>query len=302
MKEKVHITEESTGQIHEPALSLKRLLHELQYPAPIQKAVKEKLSKSDIAEIADTAYSGEAFDYPLCRRMPLTRLAVLTWMLRKKYGEYRNIGVSDDIIFETFRDVTLRATLYYQKTGKPGISKEDVIWFRHIMNLSIFKVGVLQFQPFEMIYLDEETIGEPYMTFSGEQKRLLPNGAPVINCHVQRNADLSSDRVTASMQEAKDLFLRIFPEKRFQAFLCYSWLLYPQMARALSSESKIKQFYQLFEIVGACHDPAQAIENLFADGKRKERSQMSSLQKMAIEHPDRFGLACGIIKWDHVIP
>ena len=83
MKEKVHIIEESTGQIHEPALSLKRLLHELQYPAPIQKAVKEKLSKSDIAEIADTAYSGEAFDYPLCRRMPLTRLAVLTWMLRK---------------------------------------------------------------------------------------------------------------------------------------------------------------------------------------------------------------------------
>ena len=217
MKEKVHV-EEQAGRVHEPTLSLERLLHELQYPAPIQKAVTETLSKPGIAEIADTAYSGEAFDYPLCKRMPLTRLAVVTWMLRKKYGEYRNIGVSDDTIFETFRDVTLRAALYHQKTKKPGISKEDVIWFRHIMNVSMFKVGVLQFQPFEMIYLDEETIGEPYMTFSEEQKRSLPNGAPVINCHIQRNADLSFDRVTASMHEAKDLFCGYSRKNGFRHF------------------------------------------------------------------------------------
>ena len=40
------------------------------------------------------------------------------------------------------------------------------------LNVVIFKIGSLQFQPFEMIYLDEETIGEPYMTFSKEQKEI----------------------------------------------------------------------------------------------------------------------------------
>lgn len=231
--------------------------------------------------------------------MPLTRLAVMTWLLQKTYGEYKAIGVADDIIFETFRDVTLRATLYYQKTEKAGISKEDVIWFRHLMNVNMFKVGVLQFQPFEMIYLDEETIGEHYMTFSKEQKLSLPNGAPVINCHVQSNADLSPDRVTASLQDAKDFFMRVFPKKQFQAFLCYSWLLYPQMAKRLSPESRIRKFYQLFMIIGECNDSEQAIENLFADGKRKKLPQMSSLQKMAIDHLDWFGFACGIIKWNN---
>ncbi len=52
------------------------------------------------------------------------------------------------------------------------------------MNVSIFKISSLQFQPFEMIYLDEETIGEPYMAFTKEQKESLPNGLPVINCHI----------------------------------------------------------------------------------------------------------------------
>lgn len=121
---------------------------------------------------------------------------------------------------------------------------------------------------------------------------------PVINCHIQRNADLSFHRVTASIQAAKAFFLRLFPEKRFQAFLCYSWLLYPQMAESLSPESKIRRFYQLFEIIGECNDSGQAVENLFVDGKRKELPRMSSLQKMAIEHFDRFGFACGIIKWN----
>ena len=290
--------EKYNGSTSEQALSLERLLSELQYPDYIQKTVKEKLLKPGITEIARLAYLGEGGDYPLCRRMPLTRLAVVTWMLQKKYGEYKSIGVPDDIIFETYRDVTLRATLYYQRTKKVGISKKDVIWFRHIVNVNMFKIGVLQFQPFEMVYLDEEMIGENYMTFSEEQKLLLPNGAPVINCHVQRNADLSLDRVMASVNAAKDFFLRIYPGKKFQAFLCYSWLIYPQMAERLPTMSKIKQFYQLFEIIGECNDSEQAIENLFPNGKRKELPQMSSLQKMAIEHLDWFGFACGIIKWD----
>lgn len=93
--------------------------------------------------------------------------------------------------------------------------------------------------------------------------------------------------------------MRVFPKKQFQAFLCYSWLLYPQMAKRLSPESRIRKFYQLFMIIGECNDSEQAIENLFADGKRKKLPQMSSLQKMAIDHLDWFGFACGIIKWNN---
>ena len=87
MKEKARV-KEHTSLFNEQALSLERLLNELRYPDHIEKAVKEKLEKPDIAEIASIAYSGEGFDYPLCKRMPLTRLAVVTWLLQKTYGEY----------------------------------------------------------------------------------------------------------------------------------------------------------------------------------------------------------------------
>ena len=92
----------------------------------------------------------------------------------QKYAEYKAVGVTDEIILDTFSDVSLRANLYYKQHGRIGISKDDVVWFRHIMNVHIFKIGVLQYQTFNMVYLDEETIGEPYMVFTQEQKRTLP--------------------------------------------------------------------------------------------------------------------------------
>ena len=91
-----------------------------------------------------------------------------------------------------------------------------------------------------MIYLDEETIGEPYMIFSKQQKQTLPAGAPVrylpssaedaagapvINRHIQQGADLRPEAVDASFCGARRFFAAHFPA-RFEAFLCYSWLLY----------------------------------------------------------------------------
>lgn len=136
-----------------------------------EKAVLAVLSKKQTAKICKNAYSGEAPDYPILKRKPLTRLAILINLLSEKYEEYLSLGVPGKVIAETFRDVTLRAEIFEAKTGKTGISKEDAIWFRHIINCKIFKIGVLQFQPFEMIYLDEEILGEAYMVFSSEQKK-----------------------------------------------------------------------------------------------------------------------------------
>lgn len=276
-------------------LSLNKLLEELSFPGVIEFAVKKNIFRKNIAEIAAFAYSGEDFNFALCRRMPMKRLTVITFLLLQKYGEYNAKGVSDRIIYDTFKDVSLRACLYYTRTGKVGISKEDVIWFRHIMNVNIFKIGSLQFQPFEMVYLDEETIGEPYMTFDTEQKAKLPSGTPVINCHIQKGADLTPCIVQQSMDSAKSFFQTHFCEKQFLAFLCYSWLLYPPMTKQLSMQSNIRLFAKRFSIIGYCDDSTQAKEYLFEGRQRPEADKMTSLQKMAVNHIERFGFACGII-------
>ena len=278
-------------------MTLETMISELHYTSDIEQAVLQKIRRDEklVKQIAETAYQGEDFDFNLCRRMPLTRLAVVTYLLLRKYDDYKAKKVPDNIIFDTFRDVSLRAKLYYEKTGRVGISKGDVIWFRHIMNVVIFKIGALQFQPFEMMYLDEETIGEPYITFTKEQKAALPAGAPVINCHIQQDADLSPKAVEVSFRSAKQFFQAHF-STQYKAFLCYSWLLYPSMVKHLPLTSNIKQFAANFAVIGACDDSEQAIEYLFRHGtKRRLSANATMLQKLAFEHIELFGFACGII-------
>lgn len=279
-------------------MTLEQIISELHYTNEVEKEVLRKIQrgKKHVDELARIAYQADNFDFPLCKRMPLTRLSVVTYLLINKYDEYKAKGVPDRIIFDTFRDVSLRATLYYRKTSRVGISKEDVIWFRHIMNVDIFKIGCLQFQPFRMIYLDEETVGEPYMSFTEEQKKSLPVGSLVLNCHIQQGADLSPESVDFSFRTAKSFFMVCFPKEQYKAFLCYSWLLYQPMLKRLSEDSNIKQFAGRFSIIGACSDSEQAREFLFRDGTRKEISAKATfLQKLALKHPTELGFACGII-------
>ena len=113
-------------------MTLEQIMSELRYTTGVEKILLQKICNHEksVAKIAETAYCGENLDFPLCRRMPLTRLAVVTYLLLEKYDDYKALGIPDDIIFDTFRDVSLRANLYYNKHGKAGISKEDVVWFR----------------------------------------------------------------------------------------------------------------------------------------------------------------------------
>lgn len=278
-------------------MTLETLLPQLEFQFIIEEAVKQKITKDrrQIEAIAETAYSSNDFDFPLCKRMPLTRLAVVTYLLGQKYVEYKAIGVADDIILDTFRDVSLRANLYYTQSSKIGISKDDVIWFRHIMNVHIFKIGALQYQKFDMLYLDEETIGEPYMVFTEEQKSVLPNGSPVINCHIQRGANISATSVKESLEHARVFFKVCFPSIQYKAFLCYTWLLYPPMLNKLPEKSNIKQFAEHFSIIGVCNDSTQAKENLFTYGKHNPLCKPTSLQRMAKEHKELLGYGCGVI-------
>ena len=101
------------------------------------------------------------------------------------------------------------------------------------------------------------------MVFTQEQKRTLPNGSPVINCHIQKGANISDSLVKKSFDQAKVFFKDHFPSTEYKAFLCYSWLLYPPMLNMLPKDSNIKQFAKHFSIIGACNDSEQAKENLF---------------------------------------
>ncbi len=281
-------------------MQLEKLLSELGFSKQIEEVVREniRIDEKQICLTAQRAYQMEDDNFYLCTQPPLTRLTVVTYLLMQKYEEYKSKGISDKIIFDTFRDVSLHANLYYQYNNQVGLTEDDVWWFRHIMNVCIFKLGSMQFQPFEMIYLDEQQIGSPYMSFSDEQKSILPPGTPVINCHIQHGTNLSNNSVNSSFAEAEKFFSEFFPKTHYRAFLCYSWLLYPPMLEHLGEQSHIKQFANRFSVLGSCNDYEMAFKHLFPDDKKDGILHPTFLQNLALQHPELFGFACGIIKTD----
>ena len=61
-------------------------------------------------------------------------------------------------------------------------------------------------------------------------------------------------------------------------------------------EEHIKQFAANFTVIGAFGDPKQAIEYLFGRGSKRELPlNATTLQKLAFEHMELFGFACGLI-------
>lgn len=255
-----------------------------------------KLHEPYIARKANVAYHGEVPTFEICKYSPFLRLAVLCYSLPIIYGRYHSLDIPDAVIIDTLKDITLRATLYEETHHKPGVSKKDVIWFRHLINTVMFKLGSLQFQLFHMIYLDEEELGFPYMTFSKQQKLDLPSQAPVLNVHIQYKANLDPIAIEASFSQAKRFFQTYLPHHQPKAYLCYSWLLYPGNQTLLPEHSHILSFAKQFDVIASINRYDEAVTRIYGKHYRKlsQYPTNTTLQKNALHHFSSLGEACGV--------
>ncbi|MBR4290382.1 MAG: hypothetical protein IKT52_07060 [Oscillospiraceae bacterium] len=249
---------------------------------------------------AQTAYQSDGFDYPICKYRPLDRIVIWCCLLHQAMYRYEQAGVPENVTYSTVWEVARLANQYHKKTGRIGLSKDQAIWLRHIYNTKLFQLGSLQFQMFEMVYLDKEGCGEDYIRFSESQKQMLPQGTPVINVHIPDEADLTQDAVTDAFALADSFFKKIFPSFQPKVYLCYSWLLYPPMDVLLPAESHIRAFASRFTVIGAVSDPYGADAVKYIYGKRYARKadypQYTTLQRNVLGNFSKLGMACGIIE------
>ncbi|MGL5675079.1 MAG: acyltransferase domain-containing protein [Cellulosilyticaceae bacterium] len=244
--------------------------------------------------IAQTAYEGELPHFKICKYSPLTRLAGLLFMTEALYHQYKVLQIPDKFFFDTIDDISQRSISYKIDNGTLGLSKDDVIWFRHHMNMKLFTIGVLQFQLFHMIYLEEDG----FMYFDDATKEQLPTGSPVLNVHIPKGSNITPFQCDEAFYNVKKFFALYFPEHKWSAFLCYSWLLYPKLKEILPPNSNIRQFADRFEIISSCTYSEQATECIF--GKKytcdKDYPQHTSLQRSVLNDKTTMGYSSGIIR------
>ncbi|MEG1979562.1 MAG: hypothetical protein RR060_02495, partial [Victivallaceae bacterium] len=75
-----------------------------------------------------------------------------------------------------------------------------------------------------------------------EYRLELQDNDPVINLHIPENGPLSVSSCAKSVEAMREFFHTKYPEYRFKAFVCFSWLLDGQLHNVLPPESNIIKF------------------------------------------------------------
>ena len=252
----------------------------------------------DFTPLIEQPYQYEFPDNPLVDLSLKDRLFTLLYELipLKEYFDEREIPST--IFYDSIQDLNFRTNRFYNSHNEYGISERDALWLRFIYKGEMFDLGSLRFQKFHFSYEEIERADYDYMPLSEEMKQRFPEGLPIINVHITTDADLRSDKIDASFQQAHDFFITYFPEHEYTAFTCRTWMLYPPTQELLPTDSNITSFANRFEIFATNQNTKQALDRIYETSNIEEIEAMektSSLAEVAYKHLDKLGVAAGVI-------
>lgn len=171
-------------------------------------------------------------------------LALYTRLAADLYNDCQKKSISDSVYIDTFSDIVIWAENCNRMYGEYGLEALD--WLKLHLQLRIFRLGRLQFQP---VCLKQSLhIKEKY--FSPDDLAL--------NVHVPQGLPLLSLECEKSYKTALSFFKGIPP-----LFICRSWLLCPDLEKLLPPTSNILAFQKNFTILSIDQNNRQAEERIF---------------------------------------
>lgn len=111
-------------------------------------------------------------------------------------------------------------------------------------------------------------------------------GEPVLHLHIPAGAPLRKEDCQASLQRAWTFFPKYFPEFKFKAVCCTSWLLDPTLSGYLPA-SNLAAFQSLFHLYPIAEASGwQTMQRVFGDPdiEISKAPQKTTLQKIVKEH------------------
>ena len=212
-----------------------------------------------------------------------TELLIFICMSRRLKAEYEARGIDSEIFYNSMLD--LKYKLEECKLVKGIVGSFVAFWFAEFFNLTRFALGRLQFQMVDF--------GSHYE----KDGVVLTPESRVIEVHIPRSmTPLDEASCDAAFAHAKEFFA---PQTgKVCAFVCHSWLLYPEHEHMLSHSSNVYKFMKRFDIIRAgTSKRREDLWRLFdTDEKRWDKLPAdTSLRRAYVEHLKQGGQ----VGWGH---
>lgn len=214
----------------------------------------------------------------------MIKLAVaLLYSVEFTYPKYQKAVISDEIYFETMKDIAV----WCENNNNKGL--KNLPWIKNHLNFELFKLGRLQFQIYKC---DNRTLNYDLLPFNF--------GENLIYVHISQGEKLVYAECVNSLKNAKRFFGEYFPNYDFDYFFCESWLLYGENWQFMNSSSNILQFSTLFDLVYSFDDDRQAIERIFGKrqlikSKYQENTALQRSAKRFMQNGGKLGEGIGIL-------
>jgi hypothetical protein len=162
---------------------------------------------------------------------------------------HRERGIPADVSRRTLADLGRNMAVHRRRHGRTGVLAPR--WLTHHFRGALYQLGRLQF---ERTRYGERT--GRVLTTAGLD---AAPGTPCLNLHIPDYlGPLSPAACDRSLALAGEFFARYFPEEKYRAALCESWLLDPQLKRYLAADSNIVRFQERFRVVPGDMEPADS--------------------------------------------
>ncbi len=163
----------------------------------------------------------------------IVMLAVCFLLARDAKPRYDAAGASDEIYFDSMRELTIWSARCLAERGHIGIYGHD--WLNNFFDPHLFRIGRLEFEEHKF------AAEQPYSAHGVTLKK----GDRVINVHIPEDGPLNHDDVLESYKAA----YKFFSLSGNAPFVCETWLLWPGNLDFLPPKSNIRSFMEDYDIV-----------------------------------------------------
>lgn len=222
----------------------------------------------------------------------LLALCTILAMTEKTFQKYQEMGISEQVFYDTMSDITIWSENAQNETGIIGI--ENINWIINHLRANIFRLGRLQFQ-ITHAHLP------PYCSFRERIKSPIHTGDRIVFVHIPQGEKLTPEECDNSFKLAREFFDKYFPKFKFKYFVTESWLIYPEIKNVVSNNSNILSFQRRFRIIAMSNHSSQPYERIWGEKQKNVDyySEETSLQQNAkkyLKNHGKLGVAYGYIE------